>query len=61
MECANVRFAKRYTMMRSNRPPAAATDRKSHARALHAHNNSCCTRGTREHAICGGGRSVGTA
>eukprot|EP00974_Lingulodinium_polyedra_P090688 8795083-Lingulodinium_polyedra.AAC.1 len=47
--------------MRSNRTRAVAMDRKSHARALHARNSFCCTRGTRERAICGGGRSVGTA
>eukprot|EP00974_Lingulodinium_polyedra_P124057 11189131-Lingulodinium_polyedra.AAC.1 len=35
--------------------------RKSQARALHAHNSCCCTRGTRERAVCGGGQSVGTA
>eukprot|EP00974_Lingulodinium_polyedra_P026068 2517558-Lingulodinium_polyedra.AAC.1 len=41
-------------MMRSNRPSAVASARKSHARALHAHNNVCCARGTRERAIHGG-------
>eukprot|EP00974_Lingulodinium_polyedra_P123806 11188164-Lingulodinium_polyedra.AAC.1 len=33
-------FAKRCTTMPSNQPSAAATVRKSHARALHAHASS---------------------
>eukprot|EP00974_Lingulodinium_polyedra_P019494 1882546-Lingulodinium_polyedra.AAC.1 len=45
---------KRYTPMRSNRPRAAASARKSHAHALHAHSNFCCTHGMRQRAICGG-------
>eukprot|EP00974_Lingulodinium_polyedra_P039465 3785070-Lingulodinium_polyedra.AAC.1 len=48
-------FAKCYATMRSNRPRAIVTARKSHARALHAHNNFCCMHGVRERAICGGG------
>eukprot|EP00974_Lingulodinium_polyedra_P026622 2567430-Lingulodinium_polyedra.AAC.1 len=44
--------------MRSNRPRVIATLRKTHARALHARNHTCCTHGTRERAICGGGRSA---
>eukprot|EP00974_Lingulodinium_polyedra_P012674 1227790-Lingulodinium_polyedra.AAC.1 len=47
--------------MRSNRPCAIVTARKSHSRALHAHNNFCCMHETNERAICGGGRSVGSA
>eukprot|EP00974_Lingulodinium_polyedra_P101560 9836945-Lingulodinium_polyedra.AAC.1 len=47
--------------MWSNRPRAAATARQTHARALHADNNCCCTHGVRKRAIGGGGRSVGAA
>eukprot|EP00974_Lingulodinium_polyedra_P020229 1955456-Lingulodinium_polyedra.AAC.1 len=47
--------------MRSHQPGAIVTARKPHARALRAHNNFCCTHGTRERAICGGRRSVGAA
>eukprot|EP00974_Lingulodinium_polyedra_P104706 10137633-Lingulodinium_polyedra.AAC.1 len=44
-------FAKRCATTRSNRPSVAATARKSHARARHAHSNFCCTHGARERAI----------
>eukprot|EP00974_Lingulodinium_polyedra_P080264 7775228-Lingulodinium_polyedra.AAC.1 len=47
-------LCKRCTMMRSNRPSAAAVARESHARALHARNNFCCTHGVRKRAIYGG-------
>eukprot|EP00974_Lingulodinium_polyedra_P085329 8262364-Lingulodinium_polyedra.AAC.1 len=47
--------------MRSHRPRAIVTARKSHARALRARNRFCCMHGTRKRAICGDGRSVGTA
>eukprot|EP00974_Lingulodinium_polyedra_P024553 2376913-Lingulodinium_polyedra.AAC.1 len=47
--------------MRPSRPRATVTARKSHAPAIHARNNFCCTHGVRERAICGGGRSAGTA
>eukprot|EP00974_Lingulodinium_polyedra_P005863 555651-Lingulodinium_polyedra.AAC.1 len=40
--------------MRSNRPRAVATARNTHAHALRAHSNVCCTHGMRERAMCGG-------